>query len=209
MTGAASEEFGDERRGVRLSTPRLLLRPVETGDLYTFLRLWTDPVVRRHLGGPVPAHHLDAYRRAAVGRAGVFAVTARAGAVPGVETGVPLGYVELRPDPSSPNRTELSYGFLPEATGQGLAREAVGAVLDRHRCGPGPHDEVIAVTRAANGPSLRLLEAVGLREVERFERWDADQVLYSSRGSATAGEPSGRGREKGWTSPGRASGVGP
>ncbi|MBZ2408627.1 hypothetical protein HX747_14430 [Streptomyces sp. L06] len=55
MTGAAPEEFGGERRGVRLSTPRLLLRPVETGDLDTFLRLWTDPVVRRHLGGPVPA----------------------------------------------------------------------------------------------------------------------------------------------------------
>ncbi|MFE7672554.1 hypothetical protein ACFU5N_10085 [Streptomyces albidoflavus] len=43
------------------------------------------------------------------------------------------------------------------------------------------------MTRAANGPSLRLLEAVGLREVERFERWGAGQVLYLSRGSATAG----------------------
>ncbi|MBZ2408626.1 GNAT family N-acetyltransferase [Streptomyces sp. L06] len=116
-----------------------------------------------------------------MGRPGVFAVTARAGAVPGVETGVPLGYVELRPDPSSPNRTELSYGFLPEATGQGLAREAVGAVLDRHRGGPGPHDEVIAVTRAANGPSLRLLEAVGLREVERFERWTPTRSFTASR----------------------------
>lgn len=99
--------------------------------------------------------------------------------------GVLVGYVEVRPDPQAPHRTELSYGFLPEATGRGLAREAVCAVLDRHRRERGARHEVIAVTRAVNRPSRRLLAAVGPRETERFEEWGAEQVLYSSRAPAT------------------------
>ncbi|MFD4986031.1 GNAT family N-acetyltransferase [Streptomyces sp. NPDC058374] len=164
-----------------LSTPRLLLRPVERGDLDAFLRLWTEPVVRRHLGGPVPADHLAAYRQAVVGRPGVFAVIAGQSGAPGVRPGSPVGYVELRPDTRRPGRTELSYGLLPEATGRGLGREAVAAVLAWYRGERASHHEVIAVTRVANGPSLRLLRAVGLREKERFEAWGAAQVLYSSR----------------------------
>ncbi|MEU2755135.1 hypothetical protein ACFYNV_21380 [Streptomyces albidoflavus] len=46
---------------------------VGTGDLGAFECLGTDPAVRRHLGSCVPAHRLDAYRRAVVGRPGVFA----------------------------------------------------------------------------------------------------------------------------------------
>ncbi|WAC97382.1 hypothetical protein [Streptomyces sp. NA13] len=43
------------------------------------------------------------------------------------------------------------------------------------------------MTRVADIPSRRLLDAVGLREAERCGRWGADQVLYSSRGPASAG----------------------
>jgi len=38
-----------------LSTTRLVLRPVETADVPAVSRLWTDPEVRRYLGGPVAA----------------------------------------------------------------------------------------------------------------------------------------------------------
>ncbi|WP_230535875.1 GNAT family N-acetyltransferase [Streptomyces albidoflavus] len=51
----------------------------------------------------------------------------------GAEGALPAGYVELRRDTDRPDRMELSYGFLPEATGRGPTREAVRAVLDRHR----------------------------------------------------------------------------
>ncbi|WP_255249348.1 hypothetical protein [Streptomyces albidoflavus] len=46
---------------------------------------------------------------------------------------------------------------------------------------------MIALIRVADIPSRRLLYAVGLREAERRERRGADQVLYSSRGPASAG----------------------
>ncbi|MGC5190304.1 hypothetical protein [Streptomyces albidoflavus] len=63
----------------------------------------------------------------------------------------------------------------------------MSAVPDRHRNGRGPQAEVIAMTRVADIPSRRLFDAVGLRETERCGRWGADQVLYSSRGPASAG----------------------
>ncbi|MFE6601275.1 hypothetical protein ACFU9O_19040 [Streptomyces albidoflavus] len=43
------------------------------------------------------------------------------------------------------------------------------------------------MTRVADIPSRRLLDAVGLREAERCGRWGADQVLCGSRGPASAG----------------------
>ena len=43
---------------VTLSTARLLLRPIESADVLEISRLWTDPVVRRYLGGPVAAHEV-------------------------------------------------------------------------------------------------------------------------------------------------------
>ncbi|MFJ7054470.1 hypothetical protein ACIQU7_22440 [Streptomyces albidoflavus] len=58
---------------------------------------------------------------------------------------------------------------------------------DRHRNGRGPQAEVIAMTRVADIPSRRLLDAVGLREAERCGRCGADQALYGGRGPASAG----------------------
>lgn len=82
-------------------------------------------------------------------------------------------------------------------------------VLDRHGWERGARHEVIAVTRVANTSSRRLLAAVGLREVERFEEWGAERPPQQpQRRDGQASHP-GRGRKKGWTCSGRASGVGP
>ncbi|MET7506723.1 GNAT family N-acetyltransferase [Streptomyces albidoflavus] len=121
--------------------------------------------------------------------------------------------MELRPDPRRPDGTELSYGLLPEATGRGPAREAVRVVLGRHRWERGARHEVIAVTRAANTPSRRLLAAVGLGEVERFEEFEEwggrNRPSTAAAAPRRAGEPPRTRPQKGWTSSGRASGVGP
>ncbi|MEU3344509.1 hypothetical protein ABZ723_05820 [Streptomyces sp. NPDC006700] len=53
-----------------LTTPRLLLRPVEPDDVPAHRRLWTDPEVRRHLGGPVPPETVRIRERGCVGAPG-------------------------------------------------------------------------------------------------------------------------------------------
>ncbi|WP_431773065.1 GNAT family N-acetyltransferase [Streptomyces cucumeris] len=161
---------------VSLTTERLLLRPIEPADVPAVSRLWTDPEVRRHLGGPVPPETVRARERGCVGVFGVFSVVSRA-------DGSVVGAVTLEPESRHGGRTEVSYQLLPEHWGQGYAREAVSAAVswafDALPAGPGGRPEVIAVTQEANAPSRRLLEALGMRRVEMFTEFGAAQVMYA------------------------------
>ncbi|MFG2332472.1 GNAT family N-acetyltransferase [Streptomyces sp. NPDC048604] len=154
-----------------LTTERLVLRPVERADVPAVTRLWTDPEVRRHLGGPVAASVVRIRQRRCVGARGVF-VAARA------DDGAVVGLVTVGWDAARGER-EVSYQFLPEHWGRGYAREAVAVAVD---WALGTSPTVIAVTQEANARSRRLLEAVGLAHVESFVEWDAHQVLYRTPG---------------------------
>ncbi|MEU2238524.1 GNAT family N-acetyltransferase [Streptomyces sp. NPDC018338] len=153
-----------------LTTDRLLLRSVRRGDLAAVTRLWTDPQVRHHLGGPVTESVIRIRQRRIVGAAGFHAVIR-------VEDGVLLGLVTVEPGARN-GETEVSYQFLPEHWGSGYAREAVGAVVARVL---EDAPSVVAVTQEANARSRRLLEAVGMEHAESFVEWDAHQVLYRLR----------------------------
>ncbi|MEU5219993.1 GNAT family N-acetyltransferase [Streptomyces sp. NPDC020807] len=150
-----------------IETARLLLRPVRSADLDAVTRLWTDPEVRRHLGGPVIESVIRIRRRRIVGAPGFHAVT-RAG------DGVLLGLVSAEPEARN-GETEVSYQFLPEHWGSGYAREAVAAVVARVL---EDVPSVVAVTQEANTRSRRLLEAVGLDHADSFVEYEARQVLY-------------------------------
>ncbi|GHE30450.1 GNAT family N-acetyltransferase [Streptomyces hydrogenans] len=153
-----------------LRTERLELRPVRSADLPAVTRLWTDPEVRRHLGGPVIASVVRIRQRRIVGAPGFHAVVrAEDRAVLGLVTVEPAGHG---------GETEVSYQFLPEHWGSGYAREAVAAAVARAL---ETVPSVVAVTQEANARSRRLLEAVGLEHEESFEEWGARQVLYRRR----------------------------
>jgi RimJ/RimL family protein N-acetyltransferase len=105
-----------------LTTARLVLRPVEAADISAISPLWTDPQVRRYLGGPVTADEVARRQRGYVGAPGTFGVASRA-------DGTVLGLVIMTPDSARDGQAEVSYLFLPEHWGHGYAREAVTAVL--------------------------------------------------------------------------------
>ncbi|MFC9341114.1 GNAT family N-acetyltransferase [Streptomyces sp. NPDC057020] len=150
-----------------LATERLLLRPVRAADVPAVTRLWTDPEVRRHLGGPVTEQVVRIRQRRVVGAAGVYAVVRTA-------DDVLLGLVTVEPEARA-GETEVSYQFLPEHWGHGYAREAVAAVVEATLLGT---PCVVALTQEANHRSRRLLEAVGMTHVSSFVEYDAHQVLY-------------------------------
>ncbi|MGO4635145.1 GNAT family N-acetyltransferase [Streptomyces sp. 2RAF24] len=153
-----------------LRTERLVLRPVKARDLPAVTRLWTDPEVRRHLGGPVIDSVVRIRQRRVVGASGFHAVERAA-------DGVVLGLVTVEAG-ARDGETEVSYQFLPEHWGQGYAREAVAAAVERAL---GDTPSVVAVTQEANARSRRLLESVGMAHADSFVEWDAHQVLYRRR----------------------------
>ncbi|MBL1097079.1 GNAT family N-acetyltransferase [Streptomyces coffeae] len=158
---------------VALTTARLHLRPIEAADVPAVSRLWTDPAVRRYLGGPVPEETVRARERGCVGAFGAFGVVLRA-------DGTVVGGVLLEPDSRHDGRTEVSYQLLPEHWGHGYGREAVWAAVSWafDALTPG-RPEVVAVTQEANAPSRRLLEALGMRQVDAFTEFGAPQVMYA------------------------------
>ncbi|MEU0086590.1 hypothetical protein [Streptomyces sp. NPDC006274] len=58
-------------RPAALTTRRLALRPVAAADVPEIARLWTDPEVRRHLGGPVAGSVVRIREKRCVGAPGV------------------------------------------------------------------------------------------------------------------------------------------
>lgn len=73
--------------------------------------------------------------------------------------------------------SELSYQFLPAYWGRGLALECTTAVL-RHAFDILRLPGLVSETQAANQPSRRLLERLGMRKARTVERFGAAQIIY-------------------------------
>ena len=158
----------------RLQTDRLRLGPLAARDFGFFCRLLRNREVRRFLGGPVPWTELyPRFRQSLTGSPDVGIWTVRAG-----DGGRPMGLVELGPHKDGRDH-EVSYQFLPRYRGRGLAGEAVGAVIE-HGLSGGRLPRIIAETQAANGPSRRLLERLGMVELGRVERFGAEQIIFGT-----------------------------
>jgi RimJ/RimL family protein N-acetyltransferase len=156
-----------------LVTARLILRPIESADVPAISRLWTDPEVRRYLGGPVADAEVAARQRGCVGARGCFGVLSRSDRIV-------LGMVLVEPNARGDSRTEVSYSFLPERWGHGYAREAVSATVTWAMADTiATPAAVIAITQQANDPSRRLLESIGMVLISSFVEWGAPQLMYS------------------------------
>ncbi|MFD7442853.1 GNAT family N-acetyltransferase [Streptomyces sp. NPDC059909] len=165
-----------------LCTERLVLRPAGEQDLRVAEVLWRDERVRAYMGGPVSEDRIRMRRAYLPGAVGVFAVALR-------ETGAMIGLVTIDPR-SSRGATEVSYQLLPESWGLGLGREAVGAAVGWALDSVPGTARIVAVTRAANRASCRLLESIGMRCTDELVEYGERQALY-----LTAPAPTSPGRD--------------
>jgi RimJ/RimL family protein N-acetyltransferase len=153
------------------TTSRVTLRSPTRDDLEAYVRLETDPEVRRYIGGPSSADTVAAIRASTpTPRWGRYVVAA-------TETDQLIGTVFLDREG---DQLELGYLFLPEFWGKGLAFEALDALLHwvSETC---TDKEIIAMTQTANDRSVRLLERLGFTERRRFEEYGAEQALLVRR----------------------------
>jgi RimJ/RimL family protein N-acetyltransferase len=154
------------------ASPRLRMRPIDEDDVPAISRLWTDPEVRRFLGGPIPEDRVHLREQWCVGAFCVFCVER-------IEDSSVVGMLTVEPG-ARDGRTELSYDFLPDFWGHGYAREAVASALEWIRTNVAADTlDVIAVTQEANTPSRRLLEALGARQTGSMIGFGAPQAVYT------------------------------
>lgn len=143
-------------------TERLLLRGFRDADREPFAELNADPLVTRHLQGPLTRERSDAF----VDR--IAACWAERGwglwALEHAETGSFLGYTGLWPAdflPSGPG-VEVGWRLAAHAWGRGYAPEAARAAL-RYGFERVGLPEIVSFTAAGNHASLRVMEKIGLR----------------------------------------------
>jgi RimJ/RimL family protein N-acetyltransferase len=149
---------------------RLVLRSVQAEDDSMLTRIWTDPQVRRYMGGPLALEVVRHRNVDFVGKPSKYSVVLRA-------SGEPIGLLGIGRDRRS-SHWEVSYGFLPEHWRRGYAREAIEALLAWAFERLPDADVIAANTRADNEPSCRLLEAIGAEFVEYFGEGN-DSVMYA------------------------------
>ncbi len=157
-----------------IRTDRLTLREFEARDRGAFIELHASAQVNTYLGGPQPRADLEStVPEIPDRRPGHFAVDL---------DGAMIGLVLLerrnvgpatRVRPAS-GEIDLGYLFLPDAWGFGYAAEACAAVLTWFDSAF-PGEPVLLVTQSANAGSMRLAAKLGFVEVERFEKWGAEQ----------------------------------
>jgi ribosomal-protein-alanine N-acetyltransferase len=155
-----------------ISTDHLLLRHPTTEDLLALSDLWRCEKVRAYLGGVVFNEEIaqkicDIEKHWHQKDFGLWAVFEQ-------PFNNLIGLCGLQ---KSEEGIEVSYMFFPQYWGQGFGLEAVRASLT-YGFQILKLDCIIALTQAANASSCRLLEAVGMSQQDRFDRFDAEQVLY-------------------------------
>ena len=157
----------------RIRTERLRLAPVTEADeaeLYVlhsdpraFVEDSTDPLTDRAQMRWVLAQWRESWARHGLGH---LTVRAREGAdLPGGLLGV-VGLVPLAgATTASPSGTVLSayWRLHPEATGLGIATEAMRAVLAQARPDASGPPEIVAITARGNTASLALASRLGFR----------------------------------------------
>jgi RimJ/RimL family protein N-acetyltransferase len=161
----------------RLTTARLVMTPVATGDLRELTALKADPLAFAQMLGGVRSKQLAAEELAADiqswGRHnfGMWTVRSRFGATF-------LGVTGLmhRPDDRG---IALRFALKPEARGVGLACEAAFAALTygHESC---DIETLVAVTREENFASRMVLGAIGMSAVETFQRDGIQLLVYHS-----------------------------
>ncbi len=157
-----------------IHTERLLMHPLRKRNVWFFCRLIGNKRVRRYLGGPVAwSQRIPRFRQylAAPDFVGVWVVSL-------AERNQPIGLIELGPHKDGTDH-EISYQFSPTFWGNGFASEAVQAVIN-HALDETDLKRVIAETQSSNSASCRLLKTQGMVEIDRLDRFGAEQIVFAT-----------------------------
>lgn len=154
----------------RLDTERLILRQFRLADFEPFAAMLCNPLVARHIGGPVfdRATAWEKFVRApgfwALLGHGMWIVEEKdSGRIAG---NVGFGRFERDIDPPLPDVPEMAWVLDGWAHGQGIGSEAVGAVIDWGEANLAA-TRYVCIVAPGNAASLRLAQKNGFVETRR------------------------------------------
>lgn len=167
-----------------LETQRLILRRLTTADADVVFKLRSDPETMRFVPRPLAKSVDDAFGHIALIEEKIEANTGINWAISLKESSVMIGIIGNFRIEIENYRAEIGYMLLPEFTKQGIASEAVAAVV-KYGFEDMKLHSIEAVIDPANTASGRVLEKNGfikeahLRENIFYEGKFLDTVIYS------------------------------
>ncbi len=164
-----------------LETERLLLRPLEDGDLDGLMEIFSDPEAMRHYPGTKTREEGAAWLAWCQGLSpfGLHAAVLR-------EDGTLAGQCGLIPQEVDGERElEIGYLFIRRHWGKGLATEAAAAWRD-HGFALG-RSRLISIIDPGNQPSIRVAERIGMRLHHETEKFGKHVRIYAVERPAGGG----------------------
>ncbi|MHC5010085.1 MAG: GNAT family N-acetyltransferase [Planctomycetota bacterium] len=158
-------------------TERLVVRPWTLDDAEDAFEIYGDAEVMRYLHDPVPDVETQ--------RKGIAALLTRVAAMPrglglwAIEErarGRVCGMALLKPL-SDEGEVEVGWHLARRAWGRGFATEAGRGCL-RHGFDVVGLDEIVAVVQPANGPSLRVVERLGMEPAGTCLHHDLEHLRF-------------------------------
>lgn len=163
---------------LHVDSPRLRLRPVVLADLGDLMAVNGDPEVVRHLPYAVWAGPEDGQAWLARMQAMEASDQARQLVLAGRDSGAVIGTLLLFRFDAPSQRAEVGYALGRRHWGQGLMREALGA-LCAHLFDAGAVRRFEAEVNPDNLASRALLQSLGfVHEGRRRQRWVAKGAVY-------------------------------
>lgn len=169
-----------------LETERLTLRAHGLDDFAESAAMWADPVVTRYIGGR-PFTREESWSRLLryVGHwsllgFGYWVIREKSSNRFVGE----VGFANFKRDiePSLEDTPEIGWALAPWAHGKGYATEAVRAAVAWGDMHFGPANTVCIIA-PENGPSLRVAEKCGYKEIDRTTYKGEPTVLFQRRGA--------------------------
>lgn len=154
----------------RISTPRLILTPLEPSDAPAMFEYRSDPDVCRFQGyEPASLGDTEAFLAEQIPKDFLEAGQWHSLAIRLQESTLLIGDIALRIPAQKPQQAEIGFTLAPSHQGQGYATEAVSALLtyllvtlQKHR--------VFASVDPRNQACLSLLRRVGMRQEAHFRQ---------------------------------------
>ncbi len=154
-----------------LNTSRCTLSILKESDFCDSVKLFGDEQVRKYLGGVIGREQAYEKLRKWVNCTEDLYLCVRHSL-----TNAFIGIVSVSAHHDSSTK-ELSYQFLPEWWGMGIAEEVLRGLLE-HLKEFSDFQEILAETQALNARSCRLLEKLGFSLHSTVIRFGAEQRIY-------------------------------
>lgn len=164
--------------GLRLETPRLLLRQFTEADLDALAAMYADPETMRYLGDGRTATRAETWR-AIAGMLGHWLLRGYGmWAVVEKQTGAMIGRVGFI-DPEGWPGFELGWVIAGSHRGRGYAPEAATAALHYARQAL-RRERVISLIRPANAASIRVAEKIGQTHQGALTLFEQEALVYAT-----------------------------